>query len=113
MSWLSNLWGVDLDAVVEQLNDLTKRVRRLEVLVVQLQQQEKADMAAIDDIKAQVQAAEDTEDKAVALLQSTVQALQTALANNDTAALQQLVTDLKTHTDALAAEVAKDSTPGA
>ena len=69
-------------------------------------------MAAIDDLKAEVARNVTVETSAVALIQGIAQQLKDALAANDTAALQDLTTQLSGSADALAAAVAAN-TPAA
>lgn len=74
------------------------------------QTKEGRNMAAIDDLTAQITANEDVEDSALALINGFAARL--AAAGVDPVKLKQLQDDLKAHADALAAAVAAN-TPAA
>lgn len=69
-------------------------------------------MSALTDLQAKVAANTSVDQSAITLLQGLKQRLDDALANNDTAALQQLSADLGSSNDALAAAVSQN-TPAA
>lgn len=67
-------------------------------------------MATIADIKAKVEAEKTVEDSMVALLQSISQQLKDAIANNDPAAMQEIVDMLDNNTAVLSKAIV-DNTP--
>lgn len=69
-------------------------------------------MASLQDIKTQVAANKDVTDSAIVLLNGLHQALQDALNNNDTTAIQSILDDLAAQKTQLADAVAAN-TPAA
>lgn len=68
-------------------------------------------MSAIDDLRAQVEATTTLEASAVLLINGIAEQLQAALANDDTAALNDLTAQLAAAAGPLAAAVAANTTP--
>jgi hypothetical protein len=75
----------------------------------ELLEEEKKLMATIDDVQKEVDAQSTVIDSAVALLDGIHQQLADAVASGDPAAVDKVVSDLKSHTDALAAAVARNT----
>lgn len=87
-----------LESILIKLNIITENQKHI--------------MAALDNLKAQVARLETVDARAVALLQGLKSALDAALANDDTAAIQAIADQLGADTDGLAAAVTQN-TPAA
>jgi uncharacterized protein YoxC len=100
VSYLDLVILAKLDSLAQAVADLAQAVQTGQV----------KQMAAIDDLTAQVAANTSAEDSAVTLLNELAAML--AAAGTDPAKLAALQTDLKTHADALAAAIVAN-TPAA
>ena len=97
------LWmWISTSIVLEALVNIEARLRHMERHI----------MAAIDDLRARVEANRSVVDSAVTLLAGLKKALDDAIASGDPAALQAISDDLANETSSLAAAVAAN-TPAA
>lgn len=96
----------------ERLDHIERTLRLCRAMLLLLIRKENIEMAAIDDLKAEVARDTDVTSSAVTLLQGLHDQLAAAIAAGDPAAIQAVADQLRTNTDALAASVAQN-TPAA
>lgn len=91
------------------IESMEKRLERIERLL----SKEGHIMTALESLIAQVAANTSVEASAAAAIHGIADQLAAALANNDTAELQSLTTQLKTSADALSAAIPANTAPAA
>jgi len=93
-------------------NDLGRIEWKLNVILMQLRQilqKEDVQMATIEELQAEVAANTDVTQSAVALIDGLAQKLEDALAQNDPAAVQEVVDQLRQNSGALGAAVTENT----
>jgi hypothetical protein len=102
----------DYDLLVNMLGHVITQQQQTQALLTQVLKQEKNVMSALDDLQSQVNANTNLEQSAITLIQGIAKQLSEAINNNDSAALQQLASQLQSSAAALGSAIAAN-TPAA
>lgn len=99
----------DYDVLVNMLGQVLTMQQQTQALLNQVLKQETKVMSALDDLQTQVHANTDLEQSAVSMIQGIAKQLADAVNNNDSAALQQLASQLQTSAAALGSAIAANT----
>lgn len=99
----------DYAAVMNLLTGILASQQKTETAINKILNQEKNVMSAIDDLTAQVHANTDLEQSAVSAIKGIAEQLRVALANDDSAALQQLSQQLTSSAQSLGEAIAANT----
>lgn len=88
---------------------LSRRLDGIEAKLDRLLIKERRTMAQIDDLTNAVAAQKSVDDSIATLLDNIAQQLKDALANNNTTAIQQIITDLQNNTSKVQAAITKNT----